>query len=179
MKKLLLILTILSTTVFSAELDKNKSIITWRAGKITGDFHEGQIFPISSKLKLKKGKLLNGEIIMNLKDFTVTDLEGKWAKKFLTHVKSEDFFNITKHPSAKLLITSTKGNTATGNLTIMGKTQEVSFPLLKFSNKFIGKLSFDRTKFGMIYGSGNYFKNLGDKVVNDIVEVDFEIFIKK
>lgn len=174
-----LIVTLVAISAFGAEIDHKKSKITWRGSKITGDYHIGQMFIKSSNLKLDGDKFINGDVTLDLKTFTVSNLEGEWATKFLNHMKSKDFFNVKKHPTAKLKITSVGNNQASGNLTIMGKTQKVSFPFRKSTDKYVGKLSFDRTKFGMVYGSGNFFKNLGDKVINDLIEVDFEIFVKK
>lgn len=179
MKKLLLVLCLVTTSVFSAEVDTEKSIISWKGSKITGAFHEGKIFLKSSNLKVEKGEIISGEIIIDINSFTVGDLKGEWEQKFLKHMKSADFFDIKQFPTATLKILSIKKNQASAMLTIMGKTHTVSFPMLKFSKKYVGKLSFDRTKFGMKYGSSNFFKNLGDKVINDHVEVDVEIFIKK
>jgi len=179
MKKVLLILSLISLQAFAANLDTKKSVITWKGSKITGDYHDGRIFLKSSKIKLKKDRIVSGEIVLNLETFTVANLQGDWAKKFLGHMKSPDFFNVKKYPTSKLKITSVIDDKAYGELTIMGKTKKVSFPLLKFAKKYVGKLKFDRTKFGMVYGSGNFFKNLGDKVINDQVEVDFEIYLNK
>ena len=116
--------------------------------------------------------------VIDLKNFTVDDLKGEWATKFLSHMKSEDFFNISKHPTAKMEVISIKNNKAKAKLTIKGLTREVTFPIREVSGKIVGKLIFDRTKFGMIYGSGNFFKNLGDKVIKDEVEISFTLYPK-
>jgi polyisoprenoid-binding protein YceI len=178
MKKILLILSLITTSAFATEIDIKKSIITWKGSKITGDKHSGRIHPKSGNVKLVKGILSSGEIVIDLKEITVTDLKGEWATKFLGHMKSKDFFNVGKYPTAKLKITSVDKKKATGDLTIMGKIEKVTFPIKKTSNKYEGTLSFNRTKFGMVYGSSNFLKNLGDKVINDLVEVTFEIYLK-
>ena len=179
MKKIFIIMSLVVNSAFAIDVDIKKSIVSWRGSKITGDFHEGRIFIKKASLNIENNKITKGSVIVDLKNFTVSDLQGEWATKFLTHMKSEDFFNVEKFPTAKIEIKSHVNNEAKGELTIMGKKQEVSFPMLKFSDKYVGKLIFDRTKFGMIYGSGNFFKNLGDKMINDQVEVDFEIYLKR
>ena len=60
-----------------------------------------------------------------------------------------------------------------GSLTIKGKTQPVEFPYYKKGNTYTGTVNFDRTKFGIIYGSKNFFKNLGDKVIDNNVQLSF------
>ena len=39
-------------------------------------------------------------------------------------------------------------------------------------------LTIDRTKFGVVYGSGNFFKNLGDKTISDDFTIDYEFVVK-
>lgn len=94
-------------------------------------------------------------------------------------MKSEDFFEVKKYPTAKMKIKSVKGNTATGDLTIKGKTNEVTFDMKESKGAYVGTLKFDRTKFDMIYGSNNFFKSLGDKAINDEVIVEYKLVPKK
>jgi polyisoprenoid-binding protein YceI len=82
-------------------------------------------------------------------------------EKLTGHLKSPDFFSVKEHPTAKFKSTKVekgeKGSTVTGDLTLLGKTKEISFPA-EIDNK--GKLSLkadfkiDRTDFGMTYGKG-------------------------
>jgi polyisoprenoid-binding protein YceI len=67
---------------------------------------------------------------------------------------------------------------ATGELIIKGVTQPISFPVRRADDKYVGKATFDRTKFGITYGSGSFFENLGDKVINDAVDVEFTLAVK-
>ena len=53
-----------------------------------------------------------------------------------------------------------------------------NFDYTKKDNTSSGKMTFDRTKFNMIYGSGDFFKNLGDKVIHNEVKVDFVFVVK-
>mgnify|MGYP000395000556 CR=1 FL=1 len=115
---------------------------------------------------MKDGKLVSGVFVADLKNFTVDDLEGEWEKKFLTHMKSDDFFEVEKYPKSKLKIKSVKDGKATADLTIKDKTNEVTFDLKEKDGAYTGVLKFDRTKFGMIYGSGDFFKNLGELNIN-------------
>jgi polyisoprenoid-binding protein YceI len=94
-------------------------------------------------------------------------------------MKSADFFEVEKWPTAQLVIVEVTDSLVKGNLTIKDKTEEVSFPYTQKEGLFSGKLVFDRTKFGMIYGSGDFFKNLGDKIINNEVELTFEVVVKE
>ena len=42
---------------------------------------------------------------------------------------------------------------------------------------YTGTLTFDRTKFGMIYKSGNFFKDIGDKAIHDEVVLNFKVVL--
>ena len=49
----------------------------------------------------------------------------------------------------------------------------------KKNDRYKGTLSFDRTKFGVIYGSGNFFKKLtADKIINNEVNLDFDLKLR-
>jgi polyisoprenoid-binding protein YceI len=105
-------------------------------------------------------------------DFTVDDLSGEWAEKFIGHMKSSDFFKVDKFPTSTLKITSVKGNTVAANLTINGVTNPVKFDYKKNGSAFSGKVKFDRTKFNMNYGSDS---SLGDKFIHSDVELEFSV----
>ncbi len=82
-------------------------------------------------------------------------------EKLTGHLKSPDFFSVKEHKTAKFKSTAVekgeKGYTVTGDLTLLGKTKEISFPAEVDTN---GKVSLkadfkiDRTEFGMTYGKG-------------------------
>ncbi len=168
----------LSSTASAVEVDAGKSTVTWKASKVTGAGHFGQMPVKSSKLKLVKGRVSSGSIVFDMQSFTVTDLKGKWQQKFLGHMKSPDFFDVAKFPTASLQLTSITGNTAKGMLSIKGTSHPTTFSVQFRDGMYVGKTSFDRTKFGLKYGSGSFFKGLGDKAINDLVEVEFRIAVK-
>jgi polyisoprenoid-binding protein YceI len=168
-------LLLLNASALAAELDPQESSVTWKGSKITGDFHDGQISIKSSSLKLSRGALVSGKIMFDLNSITVGNLEGEWKDKFLGHMKSPDFFDVGKFPTATLNIETFKNGEMTGELTIKGVTQPISIPTKRVAGKYVGKATFDRTKFGITYGSGSFFKNLGDKLINDTVEIEFSI----
>jgi len=159
-------------------VDISKSGFSWLGTKMTGK-HEGQIKLRSGWVNLSKnGKLQSGSFVMDINSITVGDLSGEWKGKFLGHIKAPDFFDVKQFPTAKLEITKVKGNMVFANLTIKNKTHPVKFKMTKKGKGFSGTLKFDRTKFGMTYKSGNFFKDLGDKLIHDEVKVDFNVFLK-
>jgi polyisoprenoid-binding protein YceI len=82
--------------------------------------------------------------------------------KLTGHLKSADFFNVKKYPTAaftsKKIAKAKKGYTVTGDLTLLGKTKSVSFPAdITVSDKKLtltADAKINRQDFGMSYGKG-------------------------
>ena len=105
------------------------------------------------------------------------------------HLRSDDFFSVEKHKTATLNINkiqkaSDKFYLVTGDLMIKGKKQPVSVKAEvvkedKKSKTVKADLKFDRTKFGIKYGSGTFFTDLGDKMIADEVQVSVQLVVNK
>ncbi|HAZ12782.1 MAG: hypothetical protein A2X86_04250 [Bdellovibrionales bacterium GWA2_49_15] len=178
MKLFLVLFSIFAFSVaWATEVDLAKSQFEWLGTKITGK-HNGMLSLKSGTVELEKGKLKGAEFIMDMNSITNLDQTGEWHDKFLAHMKSADFFDVQKFPEAKLVVTKIVGDKVNADLTIKGKTNPVTFQVVQKNNEYSGVLKFDRTKFDMIYGSGNFFKNLGDKMIHDEVVVTFKVVTK-
>jgi len=121
-----------------------------------------------------------GEFVMDMSSITVTDLSGENKGKLEGHLKSEDFFGVEKHPTAKLVITSaaSKGNGKYGivaDLTIKNETNPITFDLEMNGDSAMTHLTIDRSKYNVRYGSGSFFDNLGDKTIYDNFELDVNL----
>jgi len=89
------------------------------------------------------------------------------------HLKSPDFFNVKKHPTAKFVSTKVSGDakafTLTGKLTLLGKTKEVEIPVKVKTDldayTLTGETAIDRTDFGMTYGRGKVDDKVAIKIV--------------
>jgi len=155
------------------------SSVEWVGKKITGT-HSGTINIQSADLKFSEGELSGGTIVIDMSSIAVTDLSGGGAKKLAGHLKSDDFFGVEEHPTATLVITEvTKAGlknelTVTGDLTIKGQTHAISFPANIDAESGSAEIFIDRTKYGIKYGSGSFFKNLGDKTIDN----QFELRVK-
>lgn len=169
---------LLNASAFAAEIDLQKSSVSWKGSKITGAHHIGQISPKSSSLQLVEGVVSSGEVVFAMSSLTVGDLKGEWKAKFLRHMQSPDFFDVVKFPTATLSLNTVTDGQAKGTLTIKGITQPITFPVQHDDGKYVGKATFDRTKFGITFGSGNFFEDLGDKLIHDEVDVEFTLVVK-
>ena len=180
MKSFALLILVAGTAAHAqpGEIDSKRSVVKWTGSKVTGSSHFGKVPVKSSKLVMMGTEVVRGGVVLDMANFTVDDLDGKWRTKFLTHIRGKDFFDVKRFPTASLTIDAIKKGMLTGSLAIMGKSQPISFKVKKESGFYVGKAAFDRTKYGIKYGSGSFFTGLGDKVINDRVEIEFRIAIR-
>jgi len=176
MKYFLIVLSFLFISVANAaEVDTKNSEFDWYASKVTGE-HYGKVLLKVSTLDEKDGKVVGGEFIIDMTTFTVENIDSsKDEKKFLDHMKSGDFFDVAKYPIATLKINKIDGDDVEGDLTIKGKTNPINFTMVQHGDLITGKMKFDRTKYDIVYNSGNFFKDLGDKVIHDEVILTFKV----
>lgn len=190
MKYILLVAAFL--TVFAGSLsaqdkltvDTKSSKLNWAGNKVVGG-HWGTVDISSGSLNVNSGKLVGGEFVINLKTIKSLDLkENEGKSKLEGHLMSDDFFATDKFPTAKLVITKAeeskqgKNNyNITGDLTIRGITHSITFPakvdLEKGKAKAYAEFNIDRTKWDIKYNSGNFFKDLGDRMIKD--EIEFKV----
>lgn len=178
MKLLTTSLLLLASSLAYGEVDLTKSQVQWEAKKVISGGHQGLVPLTKASLTQKDGKIVSGEFSVSIKEASVSDLEGEWKQKFLDHIKSDDFFSVSKYPEAHIKITQVDQDKAKGLLTIKDKTHPVEFNILRKDKSISGQVVFDRTNFDIIYGSNNFFKNLGDKAISNDVKVTFNIVLK-
>ena len=155
------------------------SKIDWVGKKVTGA-HNGTIGVREGELILDDDRLIGGKIIVDVTSIRILDItDAATNAQFAGHLASDDFFAHEKYPDAILEITSVSGNRVQANLTIKGITNPVTFDAvvdLDINRDTViatGKMVIDRTKYGMRFRSGNFFKDLGDTLIYN----DFELNI--
>lgn len=188
LKKLIIASIALSSVAFAAdnlEIDPATSKLVYVGKKVTGS-HTGEVKLASGHLNFdKKGALTGGEFVADMTSISNTDIADKdYHKKFIDHIVSEDFFAVEKFKTASFVIKSVKKQKAdqykvSGDLTIKGKTLPASFNAVATKEKASAKLVFDRTKYDIKYGSGKFFQGLGDKMINDEVQLEILLTAKK
>lgn len=156
----------------SYKVDTSKSTLEWEGGKITGSTHTGLIQLTDGYFQLANEAFTQGQFTIDMTSMTNTDLGGEYGENLMGHLKSDDFFSVDRFPSATLEIVSStpfKNNRATvqAKATIKGKTEKVTFEVIRQGNTFDAELVLDRSKFDVRYGSDSFFDNLGDNVILD------------
>lgn len=166
---------------FSIEKEDTKiksSTVTWVGSKVTGS-HEGTVDLKSGSLEFDNKALTGGEFVIDMSSIICTDLSGKGKASIERHLKSDDFFSVEEFPTANLKIVNVKKKgldnyLVSANITIKDVTQVIEFETTVKGETAQAKLIIDRTEFGIIYKSGNFFEELADKAIYD----EFEITIK-
>ncbi|MDQ3394210.1 MAG: YceI family protein [Bacteroidota bacterium] len=174
--------------VSTYKVDPNNSTIVWKGKKVTGE-HTGTIDISKGKINVDGKKITGGEFEINMETLANTDLTDPESNtKLVGHLKSDDFFGTDKHKSAKFVIkeaTSIGNNKydVKGDLTIKGKTNEISFPatIVDKGNELEvnANIVVDRAKYDVKYGSGSFFDNLGDKMIYDDFELEVKLVAEK
>jgi polyisoprenoid-binding protein YceI len=157
------------------------SQVAWRAAKITAT-HTGLVSLKSGSLEVSGGALTAATFTFDMTSIT----SDQQIEPLVKHLKSSDFFDVATYPEAKLIVKSIRPGTAaneyvlTGDLTV----KEVTAPLSLMAQivpsgdglSAQANFSIDRTKWGIKFLSGNFFKDLGDKAIDD--EIDFNVTLK-
>jgi polyisoprenoid-binding protein YceI len=143
--------------------------------KVTGS-HEGTVNLQSGYLNFDNKDLVGGEFVIDMTSIVCTDLSGKGKASIEGHLKSDDFFSVDDFPSASLKISDVKKQglgdyMVTADITIKGTTQAITFKTVIEDETAKATLIIDRTEFGIIYKSGNFFEELADKAIYDEFEM--------
>lgn len=172
------------------EFKPEASVVAWEGKKVTGK-HNGKIQLKKGELVMKGADLVGGSFEIDMASIVNEDLkDATYNKKLMDHLKSDDFFSVEKFKTATLTIKSAKsvpGFTGptyeiTADLTIKGKTNPITFPATVETKE--GKttakanIAIDRTAYDIKYGSGKFFQNLGDKMIDDKFTLDVALATK-
>lgn len=173
--------------------DAANSSIDWAGSKPAGT-HTGTVNITSGEFVMGAEGIKGGEFVIDMNSITVTDLEGDQKANLEAHLKGnaegkeDHFFNVAEFPTASFEVTgmTSEGDKTMmeGNLTIKGTTKNIAFPVTVTENGDMIEVSsetfaIDRTEWGVNYGSKSIFGDLGDKFINDNIELTIKVAAKK
>jgi polyisoprenoid-binding protein YceI len=153
----------------SYAVDTAASVLNWTGTKPSGK-HTGTIKIKEGTAKVKKSNLVGGSFVFDMGSIADNDMSGKGKEGLEGHLKSADFFDVAKFPTAEFTVTAVSPVTPdqqtqlagathniSGNLTLKGITKNVSFPaVVTIDKKTIAataEFNIDRTAWGINYGS--------------------------
>jgi len=167
------------TPANSFVIDTARSNINWYGEMVGIKSHTGTIKLSGGQGSIENDVITGGSFVINMT--TIKDNDN--SERLETHLKSDDFFSVETYPEATFEITNITKTpiapadyTVTGDLTIKGKTNEVTFPAKiarQEDNTFIatGEVEIDRSLWDVRYGSDSFFDNLGDSVISNTVKL--------
>lgn len=177
----------------SLTVDTDASVIEWKGSKPTGT-HNGTVQLAEGTMDVQEDQIKAGSFVIDMTTITDLDLEGDMKDNLEAHLKGTvegkegDFFNVNKYPTAAFEITNiteSEGKTmVSGNLTMKEKTHNITFPATITMEGDSVQLksetfSIDRTLWDVNYGSKSVFDNLGDKFINDEIELTISVVASK
>ncbi len=166
-------------------LDREQSTLHWKSARIVGVRETGTVQVRSGKIEKKEGIFQTGQFVIDM-----TTIADDKRNSRLEHVlKSATFFDVEVYPVSTLSVTAItpaggKMYTVVGDLMIMNKTHEISFPATvhEAGNKMMvdARFDIDRTEWGIIYDSGSFIAGIGNKAIKDYIDFTLDlVFVKK
>ena len=164
-------------------IDVENSKIKWIGEELSGKNHYGSLKFKKGNLNLNNGVNISGNFIVDMKTINVEDLQGGSKQRLEGHLRSDDFFSVEKFSEAifeaksPAVVNKKEGiQILSGNLTIKGITHPAK---IEIDDNWSAKLVFDRSKFDVRFRSGNFFQNLGDKLIYDEIAINAKIAFEK
>lgn len=163
-----------------------ESVIRWSVGKplIPGYVNSGSIALSEGTLEVREDGG-SGKFVVDMASISVSATPKKPGKEGALegHLTGDRWFDTAKFPTAAVAIDSVTVGTApseyllTGSLTLKGVTKPVAFPAritVSEDGRLVTEatLSIDRTVWGITSGSGSFFDDLGDNVIDDMINLD-------
>ena len=165
------------------------SELSWIGTELSTKTHTGTIDFTDGTIVVDSDNTISGNVKINMSTINVTDLQGRSKEMLERHLRSSDFFEVESYSEAKFSFISKSFDKLSnqisfvGDLTIKDITNPISFnaTLLETSPFLKAKavLSFDRSKYNVRFRSGNFFENLGDKLILDDIDVNIRLVTKK
>ena len=160
-------------------INADASVIEWTGYKPTGK-HFGTINLESGVFTVNDGKVESGTFVITMN--SLKDAEGN--TKLEDHLKSADFFEVETYKNAAFDVTGFEmvdgKSMLSGNLTLKDVKNNVTFPVTTSQEGDVFTLTsemftIDRSKWNVKFKSKSFFADLGDKFINDDIELKITV----
>lgn len=164
----------------------DQSVVGW-IGRGIGGSHTGTIRIAEGSFQIQRGAPATASFTVDMHSIADLDLKDSvWNQILINHLKSDDFFDVEKFPTAQLDLATFRSVDGarpgaanfqlSGKLTIKGTAKEINFPAtvhLRDDGAVAAEAHFDidRTDWGVNYGSGKFFEKLGRHLVYDLISL--------
>lgn len=159
------------------EIDSTASIVAWN-GRTPVKHHTGTVVIESGMFSVVDGDINSGEVVIDM-DSIISDTDA-----VTSHLKSEDFFDVSSYPISQISITGTTELGVTADLTIHGVTQSIIMPAIITQTpdgvvRIQSDFTFNRVDYGVDFKSGTLLGDIGDAAINDDVEISIDIIAEQ
>lgn len=171
------------------QVDTEQSTIEW-AGRNPATTHHGTLKLQSGQVRVEAGEI-SGRFVIDMNSIENVNLAGDELKTVLEeHLKSDDFFFVKRFSEARFEMTakpldavqpaSAPNYSVNGTLHLCGVAAKQEFtativPTEEGKLRAVAHFDFDRTRWGVIYGSTKFFKHLGMHLVFDLISLQLRI----
>ena len=168
-----------------------KSIVRWQGRKplLQGDADNGTLGTQEADGTIRTGRIVGGKIVFDMTQIKVASTgSGRGDSTLEAHLKSDDFFATEQFPTAEFVIAHISQDSASGEpfgylihgtLTLKGITNSLEVPATAYMADDVPHLDIamevDRTQWNIRYGSGTFFDNLANNVIDDKFGVTFHL----
>ena len=167
-----------------------ESLIRW-TGRNLFNHHNGFVRLAGGEIKLVAGVMESARFVVDMNSIVCEDLtDTQWNAMLIRHLQTADFFEVGRFPTAEFVAERAEAIAASsegtpnyvlkGSCTLRGVTRPLEMRVVIASadgKRLTGQAQFevDRTEFGSIYGSGRFFRYLGQHVVNDHMHLHVKV----
>ena len=160
------------------------SELSWIGTELSTKTHTGTIDFTDGTIVVDSDNTISGNIKINMSTINVTDLQGRSKEMLERHLRSSDFFEVESFSEAKFSFISKSFDKLSNQISFVGDLtiKDITNPTLLETSPFLkakAVLSFDRSKYNVRFRSGNFFENLGDKLILDDIDVNIRLVTKK
>ena len=173
-------------------LNLSQSSIEW-TGRNLGTRHWGTLGFEDGSIIFHSGVPASGSLVIDMSSISDQNIEDPSLREVLNdHLKSDDFFDVERFPQAQIEWADAEGiagaHVGSANLrvnaflTMRGVKKPIQFVAAAGpggEGQWIcqAHFDFDRTEWGVIYGSGRFFSNLGMHFVNDLITLQIKLVV--
>jgi polyisoprenoid-binding protein YceI len=171
------------------QVDLEASFVGW-TGRNANVGHHGMVRLKAGELSIRNG-IISGTFVLDMDSIVNFNLQDEALRKILIdHLRSDDFFFVERFPEASFsvvraqpIVHARPGSVnyeVEGKLNLRGIDGDLVFEAV-IENLADGAMAaeahfdLDRTRWGVIYGSGRFFEHLGMHLVYDPVSIQVRI----
>ncbi len=166
-----------------------ESLISWKGTKplLKSYIDTGTLkLKGGSTVKVANGNIVSGDFFIDMDSLAVTSTSNTKvaAEKLEDHLRTDDFLSINTYPNAHFVIKNVTNGVVTGDLTIKNITKTITFPaqIVSESETRIvadASITLNRASWDIRYGSGTFFDDLGDSLIDDKVGITLHLVATK